>query len=377
MRQLTSDKQLGYLVALPLMAASLLILLVPSQYLLPAAAFLFAVCAVLAYTFLKKSSIHSYNKNQVLYLVSVFVFVYLVLFYLSGLHFGYAASPAGRLTLLSFVSRVLPIAAVIFATEMIRVKLIAQRMKAVTFISYVIGIASEIVCAGGIPNFSSHYQLTDFLGTAVFPALISNLVFTYIARRYGAKPNIAYRLLLTLYAYLIPIVPNMPDMMSAFTLLIFPLIIFIFIDTYFEKKVRRATERPSKWRFVFPTVALTLMVATVMLISCQFRFGILVIASESMTGEIGKGDAVIFESYEHCDEPKEGDVIIYEENNRRVVHRVVKINVENGERQYITKGDANEGNDPGHRTDADIVGIVRLKILYIGYPSVWLRELFN
>ena len=48
-----------------------------------------------------------------------------------------------------------------------------------------------------------------------------------------------------------------------------------------------------------------------------------------------------------------------------------------GERRYITKGDANEGNDSGYRTDSDIVGVVRLKVVYIGYPSLWLRQIMN
>ena len=377
MRQITSDRQMGYLVALPLLAASLLVLLIPGPYLLPIAALLFAIGGVLTLTFLKKSSIHSYNKGQVSFLVSVFVLVYLFLLYISGLHFGFVRSPRGWITFLTFVSRVIPIVAVVVATEMIRDKLIAQRLTAVTLISYIFGVASEVVCVSGIPAFTSPYQMTDFLGTTVFPALTANLVFTYIARRYGSMPNIAYRLLLTLYAYFIPYVPNIPDMILAFTLLVFPFLIFIFIDTYFEKKKRRATKKESKLRFVFPAVALVFMVATVMLISCQFRFGILVIATESMTGEINRGDAVVYESYEHCGEIQKGDIIVYEENNRRIVHRVVAINVENGQRQYITRGDANDGNDVGYRTDANIVGVVRFKVIYIGYPSLWLRELFN
>jgi len=39
------------------------------------------------------------------------------------------------------------------------------------------------------------------------------------------------------------------------------------------------------------------MVLITMLISCQFKYGILVIGSESMTGTINVGDAVIYESY--------------------------------------------------------------------------------
>ena len=65
-----------------------------------------------------------------------------------------------------------------------------------------------------------------------------------------------------------------------------------------------------------------------MLISCNFRYGMLVIGSESMTGEINKGDAVVFEAYEK-QKIHEGNVIIFEDGDRRVVHLVVDIKLVN------------------------------------------------
>jgi signal peptidase len=113
-----------------------------------------------------------------------------------------------------------------------------------------------------------------------------------------------------------------------------------------------------------------------MLISCQFRFGAVVIASPSMTGEINKGDTIIYESYEHCEGADVGDVIVFEKNpGKRVVHRIVEETVVDGELRYITKGDANEDIDAGYVTDAQIVGKVRLKLLYVGYLSLWLYEI--
>ena len=64
-------------------------------------------------------------------------------------------------------------------------------------------------------------------------------------------------------------------------------------------------------------------------------------------------------------------------NNVKIVHRVVeKVNV-NGEIRYFTKGDINKEYDPGYRTKKDIIGIKKLKIKYVGIPTLWLHELFN
>ena len=45
--------------------------------------------------------------------------------------------------------------------------------------------------------------------------------------------------------------------------------------------------------------------------------------------------------------------------------------------KYYTKGDANSNEDEGYRTEADIVGKVKLRIPYIGQLTVLLNELFH
>ena len=118
------------------------------------------------------------------------------------------------------------------------------------------------------------------------------------------------------------------------------------------------------------------MVSIVMLISCQFRYGILVIATESMTGEVDKGDAVVYEQYDD-QIISEGDIIIFKDGDSLVVHRVVKIERINNVNRYYTKGDANTFIDAGYRTDSNIIGVTHFKIKYIGYPSIWIRSLFD
>ena len=60
-----------------------------------------------------------------------------------------------------------------------------------------------------------------------------------------------------------------------------------------------------------------------------------------------------------------------------VIHRVVDIQIINGQTRYFTKGDANAAEDVGFIFDSDIIGLVNFKIPYVGYPTLWLRSLFN
>ena len=118
------------------------------------------------------------------------------------------------------------------------------------------------------------------------------------------------------------------------------------------------------------------MIGTVMLVSNQFKYGSLVIATGSMTGELNKGDVVIFESY--TSQPIiEGQVIVFEKYDVMVVHRVVDIEIINGRTRYYTKGDANEDRDDGFITNAEIVGLARKKLPVLGYPTLWMRSLFK
>ena len=94
-----------------------------------------------------------------------------------------------------------------------------------------------------------------------------------------------------------------------------------------------------------------------------------------MKNYINRGDAVIVLDTK---EIKLYDIIEYKLDKIRVVHRVVSIEkYNNGEILYITKGDNNNVVDKEKVTEDQIVGKVLFKIPYIGYPSVWLNDLFQ
>ena len=95
-----------------------------------------------------------------------------------------------------------------------------------------------------------------------------------------------------------------------------------------------------------------------------------------MTGTINMGDAIIFEQYKK--QPiRNGQIIIFKSDGLQYVHRVIDIKDINGEIRYYTKGDANEKEDKGYITKKDIVGLTKLRIVGIGWPSLWFRDLFK
>ena len=127
---------------------------------------------------------------------------------------------------------------------------------------------------------------------------------------------------------------------------------------------------------ILTTAAFIVMVCVIALISNQFRYGLLVIATDSMTGELNRGDAAIYEQYDG-QLIEEGQIIVFKRNDSMIVHRVEEIQIINGKKRYYTKGDANDGRDADFRYDSDIVGIVNYKIPYVGFPTVFMRGLFK
>jgi signal peptidase len=302
--------------------------------------------------------------------------VYLMLYYLSGLGFGFYKNPYA-LRLEFVFTFFIPTAVVIVGSEIFRYVIRAQENKAADIMCFLSCVVAEItICSTATVGMSSFSNFMDLVGETFFPTVIANLLYHYLSKRYGFYPNIVYRAITSLYIYVIPYTSAMSDALHVFVKLMLPIAIYLFIDSLFEKKRRYALAKKSRLEKPITVIAIAIMLFVLMLISNQFRFGTYVIATDSMTGEINKGDAAIYERYDD-QTIIEGQVIAYREGKSVIIHRVDDIQIINGAARYYTKGDANEDRDIGYRTDADIIGLVNFKIPFVGYPTVWLRSLFS
>lgn len=373
---MTKDRKMIYSLSAVIFAVLLSCLFIPSEISSKViAASVLLPLAVLTSYFIKKRTTPSVNRRLVLLILSVSAAIYVSLYYVSGAVFGLYKFPA--LTVASFFESVVPISLVIVSIEIIRFVILAQKRKASSVLIYLAGVAADALIFSTLVGIKSFSVLMDVLGLYLFPAVTANLLYNYISKRYGAYPNIAYRLIVSLHLYFIPVKSAMPDAILSLAKILFPLLILIFVDAIFEKKRRFATVKKSKLRFVGIGVILIFMVSLVMIISNRFTFGVYVIATPSMTGEINKGDVIIYERYDGDDPIELGDIIVYKDGNSEIIHRVVNVKKINGQTQYYTKGDANENVDYGYVTGSDIIGKVKFKIAYIGYPSLLVRELFS
>lgn len=369
-----SNKRTTYLLTASMLVLLCIAVIIPSGNTRIFAAALLLPFAILAYLLLKKRSTPSIYKRQVLLILGVSAVIYVVLYYMTALHFGFVYALV-KLTPKNLLMYVLPITAIIIMTEIIRSVVLAQQSRLSSVLCLISCVIAEVAISTNISATLTLNRLMDLLGLALFPAVTSHLLYHYLSKRYGMLPSLTFRLITTLFPYLLPYASKIPDSLYAFAKLIVPLLIYVFVDSLFEKKRRYAAEKKTRYYNVGVSVLSIVMISVVMLISCQFRFCMLVVATESMTGDLNVGDAVIYEQYDG-DPLEVGQVIVFTKGRSTTVHRIVDVTHINGEIQYYTKGDANNSNDDGYVTAKDILGVVRFKIAYLGYPTVWLRKLF-
>ncbi|MBQ4510248.1 MAG: signal peptidase I [Clostridia bacterium] len=370
------DKKILYgfsiVIMLLLLITALFIPTGSSRY---TAATLLLASAGMCCAFIKKRSILSYNKNQVLGLMIVIALVFVMLLYLMGLYFGYMSSYSsfGK----SFFNLILPNTIIIIAIEIVRSIMLAQKNKTVNVICYISCVLADILIMYSLANVETFNRFIDIIALALLPAITANTLYHYVSEKYGKLPNIAYRLIITLYAYIMPIVPAITEALSSLIKVILPLVVFAFIAGLYEKKRNYAVAKKKTWfSLILLVITIILMISIVMLISCQFKYGALVIATGSMTGELNKGDIAIYESYDG-QFIEVGQVIVFKKGDSKVVHRVAKIENVDGTLRYYTKGDIYKELDAGYVLESDIIGLAYVKVPYLGYPTIWLRNAFN
>ena len=369
-----SDKKILHIVSISTLVALVISFLIDNGGRI-LGAILIAIAAAVTYVLVKKRGVPSFYDKEVAMIMAVMALVYVMLYYLTGLEFGFVRTPYG-LSVGVFLRYIIPIAAIIVSSEIIRNIMRAQESRAADILSYISLVVAEVVIHYSISQIFNFARFMDIIGLVFLPALLNNLLYHYLSKRYGILPNIAYRLITTLYSYIIPYKSRIADSLLAFVNLMVPILIFIFIDYLYEKKRRYALARNSKLSVILTAVVVLLMSSLIMLVSNSFRFGAYVIATESMTGELNKGDIAIYEEYDDQIIIK-GQVIVFEKNGSNVIHRVVDVENINGQNRYYTKGDVNEDLDSGYITDGNIKGLVELKVPYLGFPTLWLRELVS
>ena len=160
--------------------------------------------------------------------------------------------------------------------------------------------------------------------------------------------------------------------------ILLPTLVYMYSARTLDIKLEESQPVKESKTFRFGDIPMVLFIIVLVgLISGKFTYSIIGIGSESMTPTIDKGDAVIYKSITDESDLNVGDIIVFKNGSKIIIHRLIEIKEDENKNYYITKGDANNSKDNINLTIEDIKGKVLFKIKYLAYPNLWLKEIVN
>ena len=314
------------------------------------------------------------NKRQIILLLTGIGVIYVAVLYLIGIFAGFYNATV-KLSLWSIWKYIIPYIVIIISSEMIRKKIVLKEDKISKIIILVIMVMLDVILTTNIYNLNTakdYFTLVSFL---IFASIANNLLFNYIEIQYrNAKAIIIYRIITTVYVYVFPIIPDLYIFLESIIKMVVPYITYIILENVYSKQKLVVTIETRKKERIISTIVCIITVIIVMLISCKFKYGVLVIGSGSMTGTINKGDIILYEKYKNTDDIKVGNIIVFYEDDIKVIHRIIDQKLMGEETRYYTKGDANQKQDEGYRETKDIIGQVKARIPYMGWFTLWIND---
>ena len=317
------------------------------------------------------------NNSQIVALMAGIGIIYVVLLYILGIFTGFYTSTI-QISMWSILNYIIPYIVIIISSEIIRKTILLKDFKYSKMIMLVAMVMLDIILSTNIYNLKTTNDYFVLISFVLFASIANNLLFNHIVTKYrNFKAVIVYRIITTLYMYILPITPDIYIFLECVIKIVIPYIIYIVLEGLFAKnRIVISTKQIRKGKII-NIIFYILVIIVVILISGKFKYGVLVIGSGSMTGTINKGDIVFYEKYGKNDKIKTGEIIIFNKDDMKIVHRVIDQRMMGTEIRYYTKGDANEQEDDGYRERKNIIGQVKGRIPYIGYLTLWVNDLIG
>ena len=307
--------------------------------------------------------------SRVRNIVTINVLIYIIIYFTIGFFTGYINNPYST-NLNGLIINIFSIIFVYFSLEVLRGVLVSNvNKKRYYVLIFLIFILFDI-------NFNTELTPKTF-SLEIIPLIITNIYFIYILTKSNFITNFIYRTLLFLPSFISPIVPDINISILTLMTILLPLLNYIIIE-YTIKSHEKYTPQdissilnPRKWITSFSIIILIIFFALGV-----FTIYPVVILTGSMKPLITEGDILIIKK---CDieDVTTGDIIEFNVNNKKIVHRVVNKKTNKKQILLTTKGDNNKSIDKDIVTKDNLTGCYSFKIKYLGYPSYFIKNIFS
>lgn len=329
-----------------------------------------------------KESFRNRDKTGKIQIVIIFTIIYLMVYFVLGLLFGYKRSPYAH-TFSAILTNIWVFIPVIFFQEYIRAVLVrfTKRNETLLVIIFLLFSLIELNYGSMGASFATRESAFKYISSTLLPTLTKNALFTYFALVCDYWPSIIFRTAVMAMNILLPIFPDLDWFVTGLLELSTYVIMFISVN-YMNDLSKRVTVRTSRraQRTSNPKVTIPLLVGLlifVCFVAGFFTYRPIAIVSDSMVPKFARGDAVVVKKLSNKEKKslKKNDIIQYSLDGRTIVHRIhKKIKDENGNITYQTKGDNNNAPDDKLVTLKQVKGKVTFVVPYAGWPSVLIYD---
>lgn len=322
----------------------------------------------------------SKNKEYIKKMI-IIMLLYVIIYFFLGLLFGFTKSPYSHkiITLLKNIWRIIvPVIALEYIRSITICNNSNNKFIIITFTLLLFVI--ELNLNTFIKNISISEDAFKYVSQTVIPLFATEMLCTYLCLKGSYKLSLPYRIILNAITIFSPVFPDIDWFANGIIGVLFPAIIFLLYKYDYQKKNRRISRRDLKKQnpIVYVPIFIILIIFGAFMLGL-FKYEPIAIVSNSMDPVFNRGDVVVLRKVNktNLNKLKKYDIIIYSIDKQLVAHRVINKKEEKEELYFKTKGDANISPDLKWVKEDQIVGKYEFHIKYVGYPSVWLNDLFK
>ncbi|MDX1600562.1 MAG: signal peptidase I [Anaerolineales bacterium] len=299
---------------------------------------------------------------------------------LAGIVLGFGGSPYAH-TALAIAGNLLFVFTFIIGREWARaciLVILGRHSTGLALIATTLLLTLTAIPGGRHGTLSSLPGALGFLGGFFLPAFAENLIASSLALLGGPWASVLYVSGLSLFEWLSPILPALDWPAQAFIGTVGPILGLLILqdlvadETSSESNTEEGREASSS--------ASWLLVAVFAVSIFFVQGGIMgirptLITGSSMTPTLRTGD-IVFTREVNIDDVQVGDMVRFRTANASVIHRVIEKQRVNGTPELITRGDANNVEDPPITAD-QLQGEVILTIPKLGWVTIGLHQLIG
>ncbi|MCL2201419.1 MAG: signal peptidase I, partial [Oscillospiraceae bacterium] len=223
---------------------------------------------------------------------------------------------------------------------------------------------------------------------AIFRPLVISAVLSYFAVEGTFKSVILVSFVYKMTPYVVPVLPDISQLVWALITcgtLFVTAVIYRFVTNEKRRNMKIREKRMLKYaKKPILSNAVTVVVVAVIIAFFVGMFPVypVVILTGSMADTAPRGSLVFVERVppgEAFIRVGEGEVIHFlNHTGVPYVHRVVDFRWDaDGNREYVTRGDASDAADPFPVPQYDVLGIVRAQLPFFGYPYIFVRSILR